>query len=581
MATVFQPQSDYLSQISGTKPVEDSGVTKTYSGGGSTAAAPSSNTAPTSQQQAAPQNPNAFAAPAGVRPEVTQETYNKLFAPVQQQVQKSRGVLNAAQQGFQQQAGAHRSYEGIGAENTLNQAVEGAPSAFEAARGLVNARYTGPTGLDMNSQEQLAKSGEQLKARMPTLGQRSGVQDLVRGAHRNLSAGELAFESGRLAAAPGFRSQAQGVQSAISNLFANTQGATQAAEQYAQQRAQEEADIANRSRGLLTGREGEISNALDAAVNQARTSDEAKQKAANEFQANATYENLLKLNEQGAGIDPSLFFTPEAAQAKEGEAVKQGIMENERFAKIKDVPTMDLTVNSHGREKLRIPKDWWAENTKGMSKKEKKELKDLAFERQLLLERAGFTPGSAAASNFKSQRQAAAKQAGEYSLYDPLYFDEMGAFQAVDPSTYVGFEPGMEASRESIASPEQRSRYNTILSLLGDEAGQLSAADPYSASAITNEAQRYKEEQTKELEDRRKALEASVKKEQKFVKKARQAHRASGHGISGIVGKINKAIPNAPGNSLLKGGVSMSGGMAGAPLGQKIVKNPKGSGKVG
>lgn len=525
MASVQTPQTDYLSQISGTKPIEDP-TAKTF-GGTTPSSASQQQSAPAQTSEPAPQNPNAFAAPAGVRQAVTADTYNRLFSPVQQQVAKSKNVLDTAQSGFRSQAGESRTYEGIGAENTLNQAIQGNnPSAFEASKALVGAQYTGPQGLDMGAQTKLAQSGEQLKARLPTLGQRAGIQDLVRGANRGLSAGEIAFESGRLASAPGFRRQAQGVQSDILNLFGRTQGATKEAEQYATQRAQEEADIATRSRGLLTGRQGDVGNALDAAVQQARTSDETKQAAKQEFEAAPTYENLLKLNEQGANIDPSLFFTPEMEAARKAEVAKTGIIENERFAAIKDMPPMELAINSHGREQLRLPKEWWRENSKGMDKKQKKALKEMAIERQLFLEKAGFSPGSAASINQKSRRQDIAKQVGEHSVYDPLYFGgAMGKFEANDPRTYVGFTPGMEATRESIATPEQRARYNTIASLLGSESGQLSQADPYSASAITNEAQRYSEEQKKELEDRKKALATSVGKETRLAHKSRQARR--------------------------------------------------------
>lgn len=595
--------SEYFDQIANGAPVQNQNE-KSFDLSGDTAPPPTggpvtvdksaspSPPAPAAQAPAAvPQAPFSQATPAAkAAPASSGNVYDfgSLFAPVTSQVGAAQKSLGEGKQSFESAAGPSRSYAGVGGQQTLETAlkptgnVQADTQAKESAKGLVGASYQGPQGIDQGVQDVITKAYQSLTPRTQSLGTTQGAADLVRERTSGLSAGERAFEAKNLLKNTGYKTAARNVQEEVGNTYADYLRSKKEAEDFAQKRAAEEADISKQSKDFLTGQrtgvEQSIANKL--AADTAREAD-----------LQGRYDEFTKGGELGAlsklitPEEQAKFDTETGRTVKEAETVKAGVLGKPEYAKIKDVPLMQLMINKHGREALQIPRGWWKENTAGLSKKEKNELKELARQRQLELESSGFSPGSKVAKNQNSVRYQASLAPGKFSAIDPLYFnDQLGKYETPDARSYVNLEMGNAATRGSEATDRERQTFNIANQLL-DEADQIQAEDPFRASQIRAEAQRFFDEQGQAISSRTKELAKSVKSERKQVKEARGSVRASRHGLSAITGAINRAIPNAPGSDVLRGGVKLaSGTAAGVNVvggAKKITPRQKNTGKVG
>lgn len=471
-----------------------------------------------------------FAAPQG-----GSEQYAKLFAPLAQQVQQGREQLSGAAQQFSQDVGGLRDYESSGAQAALQAALGPGSTAEQqaAAKSLVGAQYAGPTALDQATMDQLEQLFGRLAPRAGSLQTGLGIEDLLRTQAPALSEGQRRFEAKRIMQDPAYAAQAREYEQGIQELFSDYQRAQEEARAIAEQRTGEEQDIARRSREFLGGERESLSSDLEQAVTQAQERERALEDAYARFQETGSLEDLKALQAFGAeGTDFSKFDTELGRKDVEAEAAKAAIMDDPKYGAIQDVPLMVLGINEHGRETLEFDPAWWKENKDRFPKKKPKdhpevitrsELKALARERQLALEQGGFSPGSAAAKNQKSVRQEAAKEAGQYAAFDPLYYGQglgLSEFEPADTRAYVTRKEGEQATRESLATPEDRQRYNLIQELLG-EADRIEEVDPYTAGEIRDEAARYVEEQDAEFKNRTEQLEKARKSMVKRTTKAR------------------------------------------------------------
>lgn len=587
--TSFQ---DYFGKIAGEAPAQNQNEKSFDLSGGASApqaSAPTTigqaptNPAPQVQAQQAPAQTGAATASSG-----NVYDFGNLFSPVTSQVGGAQKALSGGRESFNAAAGPSRSYGSIGGQGTLETALkptgdlQADTAAKESAKGLVGASYGGPAGIDQGVQDVITKAYQSLTPQASSLTSGAGAADLVKQRTSGLSAGERAFEAKKLLGNQGYRQAARNVQEQVGNTYSDYLQSKKAAEDFAAQRQAQEADIAAQSKQFLTGQRTGVEQSIADKIKADTEREAALQQNYDTFKGGGELGALSKLI---SPEDQAKFDTETGRQVKEAEGVKAGILAKPEYAALKDVPLMQLIINKHGREALQIPRAWWKENTAGMTKKQKNEIKESARARQLDLENAGFTPGSMVAKNQNSARYQASTQPGKYSALDPLYFNEgLGKYESPDARSYVNMELGNAATRGSEATSQERETFN-IASQLLDNADQIQAEDPYRASQIRNEAQRFFDEQNAAIQGRTTELAGSVKSERKQVKRARQASRAAGHGLSAITGAINRAIPNAPGVSVLRGGVNLAGGTAAGVNvtggAKKITKRQKATGKVG
>jgi hypothetical protein len=433
----------------------------------------------------------------------------RLFEPLKTGSEQGQQNLGEAASFFQQEAGPSRTYEGIGAQNTLAQAFQGGQAGdIDKARQLVGAQYTGPQGLDQNTVAGLQNLVGQLQARQNALGTGGGLQTLIQQSVAGLTPGEAKFEAQRRLPEAKLQARDLGYQT-VTPLASRLQAEKQKAEQFAQQRAQEEADIASRSKGFLTGERGKIEGDLaqKIAAAQAQQEQEAQQ-----------YQDVLGADEAGRlealrAANPELaaqFDTENRRKDLEAEQKYQQILNDPRFASVAQYDPLGLTITKRGKQ-------FYSSDGQDLRKVvPDKATRALLYERQQELEKL-FDPGTA-------RPFSKTAGAGEYASYKPLYGGE--GFQALDPVNYLGFDPGTRPSRENLSSEEQRTHFNNIQSIL-DKLDTIGKAEPFRAAQILGQVDNYLEDEEATLKAKGDELSASQKKWYGQVKKARKKAKKS------------------------------------------------------
>lgn len=436
----------------------------------------------------------------------------RLYDPLTQQGQQGQQNLQQAANLFQQQAGPSRTFESIGGEGTVGRAVESG-LGMDEARKLANAQYTGPAGLDPVALSDLQLMQQQMQTRQQALGTGGGLSGLIQGSAPGLTRGEAQFEAKRRLDESKVKARDLGYN--VVNPFATALARkAEAARGFAGQRTAEEEAIQAATRGALGGRGDVISEDLQRAMEAASGQQTAAESAYSNIQEADPTGRLAAIQAAtpylagGTAEDPTgllgadvaaRFTTPGMQREEEGRALKQQILDDPKYASIKEYNQLEQGVTKRGKAFY----DYEGKDLRAVEKDAQK--RTLLYERQRELE-----------SQFGTRKK------GEYSTTNPLYYGDN--FKSADPASYLGFNPGISPSRENVSSADQRDQYNRINDLLGN-LDQIGEEQPFRAAKIFAEADRY-------LEDEEKALKAKGKSQTKedlewagYVKKARKQYK--------------------------------------------------------
>lgn len=494
-----------------------------------------------------PRIPGTGAAPAfSVRnyvknPGITQN-YAGLFAPLTKGTERVTKGLQTTTQQFGEAAGPRRTYEGIGAQGILEGALT--PGGDEAkaladAQSLVNARYgtedqPGPMGLDQDTLDKLyGQSGlGRLQGIAGTLGSGIGIENAIRSRTPGLTPGELHMGSRALQRDTGFQTARRGVRQDIGELAAQLGTAQQEATDIGKQRVADEADIAQKSRGYVTGRQDEITNALNQRVQQEIAYNQALQDAYDTFKGTGSVEDFSKI--PGAENLPGfqdLKNDKIRADYARAQAAKAAV--DKDFQDIKDVPLLEAGISSHGFWDAQLPKDWMDEVGSKLTPAQLQQVLARARERQAAMAKAGF--GNFEGMSDQAKRglasEGAQSAAGEFSAYNPLfdYGTGVGDYQLPDlREGYVTLKEGVAPTMENQASSGERYTYNRASDILGDAGKRLEEAKtPYERKSIAAEIGRLLDDEEKQLAEREETLSAGEKKYLDTVRKARRDYRAA------------------------------------------------------
>lgn len=529
-------------QASGTAGGAAPGGAAAVFGGAGGGAPPVSSSRPKGQAGEAPSfEVNPFAAPATSNP-----LYSGFFDPLAGQIGKGRDALGGAAQIFGQEAGPHRTFESAGGAGAIEQDIETARGggAFDLKGSLLGADYTGPGGLSQEARDQVAEILGGLQPRGRSLLSHGGAEDLLRGRVPGLTTGQYREEAARILQDPEYRALAQAYGSGIETLASDAARLGIEAEQVAGERRGEEEAIAQAARTYLAGERGEIADPLRARVEEAKARDRAEREAWARFQETGDPAEL-----EGLGVDPGDFISEASGKRAEAERIKAEVLARPEYERIKDIPLMDLGVSSHGREKLVWPREWFEENKGKYTKRELRELKDLARARQRDLEAAGFSPGTAVGPTGRGrltpeEREGLSraerrelkqekKGAGEFALYDPLYFEDSAPdLQLPDARQYITREEGVAITPEALATEEERARYNAIQAILGEQDLLEEPTLPYREPEIAGEAERFRADELAAVDAQREALEDLSGRWKRKVGRARDQARERSTGAT-------------------------------------------------
>jgi len=458
--------------------------------------------------------------------------YERLFNPIEKGIGQQREALAGSVQKFSTAAGDARTYEGIGAENVLSQAIRGDPATRaeneRQARGFLSSVYTGPSMLD---QEAISNITQALGGLQTQIGSSGGIQDLIRQTTPGLTPGQVRFEAGHLRGDPNFQSKLAQGQSDISRLYANLGVAGREAETFAKSRAESEKNIAERSRGYLESERGDILGQIQKRIEEEKAQQAQAQAAWDQFYGTGALEDLQAVNQTtGATQDLEPLKTDFRAKSGEAKAALDAILA--RYPDIKDVPLMQMGITSHGRQTLRFPDEWFATQGAKYSPSEMAAIKERARLRQGEIDPL-FSPRDATTP---------------YQLYAPSYF--MGArtpeelqglmLQPEDLRLSASFDPGMLPAAENISTEDQRSVYNQIQNILGEVERLSSAGEPFRAASLALDLDGYFDREIAVMEKRKTELPqlqrqwlATLKRARHDFKKARK---------KAAWGKINRAF---------------------------------------
>lgn len=520
-----------------------------------------------SQETAPPTNQLRYADPD----QSTGTFYEQLFG-TKDRLDKAGKALQEGQKSFYELAGPSRSFDAIGGQDTLRTAAEQGTRLDEAA-SLVGAQYKGPQNLAQENTDVVDTNLAQLQGVKPMLGSSIGVEDALVGLHPTMTRGERRMESEAVQKDPGFAAAAAEEQAKIDSLAKEYAAAQEKATAFAGQRQAEESDIANQSKGVLQGLEGDWRQQITDKAAQEQVLLDAANAAFAKFQETGDKTALEGIDPKYMGFQVSDLNSQTDALAREAEAKKAEIMAE--YSDLADIPLLQLAVSKHGHETLKLPAKWFDENAKQLPKKERDKLMARLKERQLALEGAGFAsrkgkvgagktttvssvdpsmePGDDATKKELKKYQAAVKnnRAGAYSEVDPLYFQGtsgVGAWKPLDARDYVlGWEggAGKPPTPENMSTEEQRTVINRINQLLG-EADNLQAADPYKASQIQADVEGFFKDEAAEMARRRGSLTEAQQSWKKIVERYHDkleelkhsgAFYTAGHGDIGGMGK--------------------------------------------
>ena len=442
---------------------------------------------------------------------------DRIYNTLGGETQKYGGILDSAVDNFYEQAGAQRDYQGIGGQDILSQAI-GGTGDIEQARGLANASYSGPTGLDSQATDQVYGALSQIRPAGQGLYSGRSLSTLLRQAAPGLSSGEARQEAQSLSQDAGHRQRSQGINSQINSVNQRLNSESQKATDYASARGAQEDDIRTQSRDYLAGQRSEVTGSINDRINEANAQTRALTEGYQNFQTEGTVDSLQQID--GLGFDPTTFNTQARSELQDALNIWDQIMTQD-YGGIQDQELLQLGVDSHGKE---TPKLW--------------DTPDDVANRQAALA-SYFSPGT----RYQSR--------GDYFKYRPLYYagDPVEAtWQPADIRNYVTFDAGTEATRGNQSTEEERGRYNRIQDILGEIDRIDSSGEPFRAAAIAANLDQFLAEEEAELANRANLLDAEAQSWSRDLNRARRDYKkAQRQKDWGKVGKYLSGVFMGPG----------------------------------
>jgi hypothetical protein len=466
-------------------------------------------------------------------PDVAEE-YQSLFAPITKQRQEATSNLRNLSTTFQEEAGPSRTWESIKGGEQISAALQPDldqtkdQQEMDAASSLLHAAYTGPTGLETQGTDELQGTISGLQDTRRALEGPSGLQALLQ--YRSTTPAtpdELEMEAGRLLADRDYLESARAASGGIENLAAQLSAAQRGAQAYGEQRTAEEEGIARGAETQLRG----VRSGIDASLaNRIKIKSDRDKAIEDAFGSYIETGNLADLEAYAPGIQET--FNTEAVHGLEvGKAILAQI--RQKYQEIADVPLLSPQITSHGRSRLGWSKeDLDALKIKYPNKKDLERIRTLATQRQEEIATSGFDPSVVTQHDVSGgQYRIGSKEedlagAGKYSTLLPMaYGGDLGNFKPINPNPYITLEQGTGATRENVARPEQREKYNRASDLL-DLATRLEEPETdYQKSKIAIQGDKYLADEEAQLQARRDTLTENEKAYMGEVHKQRSKYK--------------------------------------------------------
>lgn len=477
-------------------------------------------TAPQSAPQAPERKPVAQIRRSG-------DLNTRLFQPQKDATRQGGQELSEAVELFRSGAGPSRTFAGVGGQATLKDYVEQGTGA-DTARSLVNAQYTGPQGLDQGTIAGLKNLYADATARQGALRSGGGLQTLIHQSAPGVSLGEARFEAKKKLRDQDYRARAFAPDEELKTLGSRLAGEPEAAQAYAGQRAAEEQAIQDAARGYAGEFKGNISSAIEEQMADAEA-DRAAAEAAYRGVMNAEapeVQGLAKWLQSGTAADPGALRgqaavgaldSPAMQLSREAQAARDAIMNDPRYAAIKDIDPLELMLTKRGSEGYRLGGDYtpthdgdWLDATDKWK---------------------GQAIGAEKANLLRQRQQELQKDFGRgedarYGAVDPLYGQQFGVgkYQASDVRQYLGFDPGETATRANVSTKTQKEQFNRITDLLG-EIERIGDSDPIRAATVFANTEQFLQDEEEQLAARGEKLSKNEKTWKSYVGKARKSYR--------------------------------------------------------
>jgi hypothetical protein len=402
-----------------------------------------------------------------------------------------------------------------------------------------------------------------LRVREEGLGTGGGVSTILQQSSPGLTGGEARFTAEDLMT-PEYRAKLQQATSGIDPFAERLESEILGSQAFAQQRGEEEALIAEKSQQYLTGRGTDITDAIAAEMAEKT---ELQEEAADYWEqiqgGEGPSDIATALREAQAGgvldpsVDPNAFNTELQQALAAAPEEKQAILDQEKYAELKDIPIGQVGVDKKGRQNYLIP-DANGNLVDFRTVLGKTDKAVLFKERQTELEEK-FS--SARGVGFAGGEKTSGEKWGEQSigqLASPLYFgDDIDLPQIKD---FLDFNPGTRPSRGNVSTEEQQTHYNRIQEILGNLDRIATDASPFKAAVIMASVDEYLAAEEEALSAQEGELDAQAKQWFAQVKKSRKAVRKAEREED--YGKIGAVVGGVLGGAV--------GFVAGGPVGATV-----------
>lgn len=353
------------------------------------------------------------------------------------------------------------------------------------ARGLIEARFEGPTGLDEEFLTPFEERAQTAAALGAQLGTGRGLIAQQQRAAPGLSRGEARFEAQRRQEAGpegrGFQRQGFGVGLQGRRTAAEIQRERQEARGFAEQRTGEEQEIARRAREFTGEVRAGIRGGVEGRVQQATEARQALIDAFNRFQQTGDPGELAGVAPQLGGVQ-----IPELQRQAEARAEFDRLFSDTgEFADISNIPPVRLGTSQTGLPArfvtiagqdfdLQALQTGQAE-VPGMTPFEQRRLGRRIMERHGQAVR-GFAPETPLTRTTAIGRELALEpgERGRFADIMPLFTQELGITlpERPDIRQFVGFQEGEIPTLENVARASEVEQLNRIAGLL-DQPGLL------------------------------------------------------------------------------------------------------------
>lgn len=455
-------------------------------------------------------------------------TASGVFDPLQQGLTATTEELRGLGAEFEQGLPATRTWEGVGAQGTLDAAIEGGGS-LDPARELLSASYQGPTGLDPQDLGMMHNRQQQLANQASALTTGAGLQNILKLGAPGITPGEVRFEAGRTVSQPGYHAQARQLESQAQNLAGIIGEQAKGAEEAAGERRRGEEQIASKSKGYLESRREGVMSLIDQELRDAKMAQ------------GDTMSQWAKL--MGTG-DTNLLpedlrsqFTGTDVQRRRATAEQAWDRIMGQYPDLAQYDPLNLKVSGRGHERYTEP---------GGSVNDPYFRGDMADwgplqERQRALE-AKFSPGTRA--SFQGYQPYG--ETGRYSDVAPMY-DYQGPvgseapaqpWETPDIRNYLELDYGLDPNRANVSTDQQKEVFNRINTLLG-EAERLGEAEPWRAAQIMGNVDAFIQEEERRVEQAGEKRTQDAQDWSNLVGKARRRYNKSQSGIGSLAGALS------------------------------------------